>query len=265
MRFLNVHDLIRREEDFMSRFIPWCVAAVLISASTGHAQPPNGQLPQRWILAGDSIQAQVFGNAEFNLPGGDARDLTAAIIMQDTGVAIQNVSSPGATMTTNGFLPGLHDQQAMVSYIDGFFGATGIIITIGVNDAGGSVSANQYRTDYASLVTVALQAGLTVVCVPPLNEPGEVADVNVSRRFAFQIATYFACTGAGVPPENIFNPAAVGIVPDPADPAKRRLFASSSVNGQLQLDSIHLSSAGHRLFADRLIDFMVGRGFWRRR
>src|SRR5262249_39755406 len=157
-------------------------AGVLALSGAVHAQPPNGQLPQRWILAGDSIQAQVFGNAEFNLPGGDARDLTAAIITQDTGVAIQNVSSPGATMTTNGFFRGLHDQQAMVSYIDGFFGATGIIITIGVNDSGGSVTTNQYRTDYSNLVAFALQAGLTVVCVPPLNEPNEVADINVSRR-----------------------------------------------------------------------------------
>ena len=251
----------------MSRLVPLCLAALTVTvATTAHAQAPSGQLPQRWILAGDSIQAQVFGNAEFNLPGSDARDLTAAIIMQDTGVAIQNVSSPGATMTTNGFFPGLKDQQAMVSYIDGFFGATGIIITIGVNDAGGTVSTDTYRTDYSSLVAFALHAGLTVVCVPPLNEPSEVADISVSRRFAFQIATYFACVGAGVPAENIFNPAAVGIVPDPTDPAKRRLFASSlGPGGQLQFDNIHLSSAGHRLFADRLIDFMVGRGFWRRR
>jgi lysophospholipase L1-like esterase len=250
----------------MSRFATLCAAgATLAIATTAHAQSPGGQLPQRWILAGDSIQAQVFTNAEFNLPGGDARDLTASIIMQDTGVAIQNVSSPGATMSGNGFFAGLKDQRAMVSFIDGFFGATGIIITIGVNDSGGSVSAATYRSDYAGLVAFALQAGLQVVCVPPLNEPNEVADVNVSRRFAFQIATYFACTGAGVPAENIFNPAAVGIVPDPADPAKRRLFASSSTNGQIQLDNIHLSSAGHRAFADRLIDFMVGRGLWRRR
>jgi lysophospholipase L1-like esterase len=250
----------------MARFIQLCAAcATLAVASAGHAQAPTGQLPQRWILAGDSIQAQVFGNAELNLPGGDARDLTAAIIMQDTGVAIQNVSSPGATMTTTTVFAGLKDQRAMVSFIDGFFGATGIIITIGVNDASGTVSADTYRTDYASLVSFALSAGLQVVCVVPLNEPDEVADISVSRRFAFQIATYFACTGAGVPAANIFNPAAVGIVPDPADPAKRRLFASSRSNGQLVLDNIHLSPAGHRLFADQLIDFMVARGFWRRR
>ena len=249
----------------MSRLAQLCLAgAALAIASTAHAQTPNGQLPQRWILAGDSIQAQVFGNAEFNLPGGDARDLTTAIIMQDTGVAIQNVSSPGATMTS-GFFAGLKDQRAMISFIDGFFGATGIIITIGVNDSGGSVNVGQYRSDYSGLVAFALSAGLQVVCVPPLNEPNEVADVNVSRRFAFQIATYFACVGAGVPAENVFNPAAVGIVPDPADPAKRRLFASSMSGGQLVLDNIHMSSAGHRMFADRLIDFMVGRGFWRRR
>jgi len=249
----------------MSRFVVCVTRAMLAIASTAHAQVPNGQLPQRWILAGDSIQAQVFGNAEFNLPGGDARDLTASIIMQDTGVAIQNVSSPGATMTTATVFAGLKDQQAMLSFIDGFFGATGIIITIGVNDSGGTVSANTYRADYSGLVAFALRSGLQVVCVPPLNEPNEVADVNVSRRFAFQIATFFACVGAGVPAENIFNPAAVGIVPDPADPAKRRLFASSRANGQLLLDNIHLSSAGHRQFADRLIDFMVARGFWRRR
>jgi len=249
----------------MSRFVVLVASAMLATTTAVHAQAPNAQLPQRWILAGDSIQAQVFGNAEFNLPGGDARDLTASIVMQDTGVAIQNVSSPGATMTTTTVFAGLKDQQAMVSFIDGFFGATGIIITIGVNDSGGTVNVNTYRADYSGLVAFALQHGLQVVCVPPLNEPNEVADVNVSRRFAFQIATVFACTGAGVPAANIFNPAAVGIVPDPADPAKRRLFASSMANGQLQLDNVHLSPAGHRLFADRLIDFMVGRGFWRRR
>src|SRR5262249_46635363 len=152
-------------EDVMSRFAPLCVVgATLAIASTAHAQ--SSQLPQRWILAGDSIQAQVFGNAEFQLPGGDARDLTAAIIMQDTGVAIQNVSSPGATMSGVSVFAGLKDQQAMVSFIDGFFGATGIIITIGVNDAGGSVSAATYRADYASLVAFALRAGLQVICVP---------------------------------------------------------------------------------------------------
>src|SRR5262245_43379302 len=121
----------------MSRLIVIGITGVALAiAATAHAQGTTGQLPQRWILAGDSIQAQVFGNAEFNLTGGDARDLTAAIIMQDTGVAIQNVSSPGATMTTT-VLPGLTDQQSMISFIDGFFGATGIIITIGVNDANG--------------------------------------------------------------------------------------------------------------------------------
>lgn len=250
----------------MSRLMQLCVAGVTLAmATTVHAQAPSAQLPQRWILAGDSIQAQVFGNAEFNLPGGDARDLTASIIMQDTGVAIQNVSSPGATMSGNGFFAGLKDQQSMVSFIDGFFGATGIIITIGVNDSGGSVSSSTYMTDYSSLVAFALKAGLQVICVPPLNEPNEVADVNVSRRFAFQIATYFACVSAGVPADNFFNPAAVGIVPDPADPAKRRLFTSTSSNGQFTSDNIHLSSAGHRMFADRLIDFMVARGSWKRR
>jgi hypothetical protein len=63
----------------------------------------------------------------------------------------------------------------------------------------------------------------------------------------------------------VFNPAAVGMVPDPDDPARRRLFASARRNGQLVLDNIHLSSEGHRLFATKLIDFMVERGFWTRR
>lgn len=242
------------------------ISCLVLAASAAAQQPPNGQLPQRWILAGDSIQALVFTNAEFNLPGGDARDLTSAIIMQDTGIAIQNVSSPGATMTTTTpIFPGFKDQTALIRYIAGFFGATGIIITLGVNDANGTVSVGTYQNDYAALVTAARTAGLTVVCVPPLNEPNEVANPNVSRRFAFQLATFFACTGAGVPAENIFNPAAVGIVPNPADPAKRRLFASTITNNVRVDDNIHLSSAGHRLFADRLIDFMVARGFWRRR
>jgi lysophospholipase L1-like esterase len=258
---------VERWEVFMTRFTQVVVAMLTLSlAPLAHAQTPSAALPQRWILAGDSIQAQVFANAEFNLAGGDARDLTAAIVMQDTGVAIQNVSSPGATMTTTTrFFPGLKDQRAMLQYIHGFFRATGIIITIGVNDANGSVAVGTFQNDYAGLASFARGLGMQVICVPPLNEPGEVADVNVSRRFAFQLATVFACMGAGVPQENIFNPAAVGIVPNPSSPANRRLFASSRTNGQLVLDNVHLSSAGHRLFADRLIDFMVARGFWKRR
>jgi lysophospholipase L1-like esterase len=222
--------------------------------SSTHAQ--SSALPQRWILAGDSIQAQVFANAELGLTGGDARDLTAAIIMQDTGITVQNVSSPGARLTTASFFPGLKDQRSMIDFIDGFFGATGIIITIGANDANGTVPVATYQADYGALVRHALSRGLQVICVPPLNEPNEVPNPNVSRRFAFQLATVFACTGAGVPSANVFNPAAVGIVPNRDDPAKRRLFAP---------DELHLTAPGHRLFADRLIDFMVARGFWRRR
>jgi lysophospholipase L1-like esterase len=103
------------------------------------------------------------------------------------------------------------------------------------------------------------------VCVLPLNEPNEVPDIAVSRRFHFQIATYFACSAAGVPAAQIYNPAVDGILPDPADPAKRRLFASRMPGGQLVLDNVHLSSAGHALFAEKLIDFMVARGLWTRR
>jgi lysophospholipase L1-like esterase len=240
----------------MRWFSVWALILGLCSVPPAvHAQ--SSALPQRWILAGDSIQAQVFANPQLGLIGGDARDLTAAIIMQDTGIGIQNVSSPGATMTTNTpFFPGLKDQRSLIDFIDGFFGATGIIITIGVNDANGSVAVGTFQNDYAGLVRHALDRGLQVICVPPLNEPNEVADPNVSRRFAFQLATVFACRAAGVPAANIFNPAAVGILPNPHDPAKQRLFAP---------DQVHLTAPGHRLFADRLIDFMAARGFWRRR
>jgi lysophospholipase L1-like esterase len=168
-------------------------------------------------------------------------------------------------MTTTSVFAGLKDQRAMIQYIHGFFKATGIILTIGVNDANGSVPVGTFQNDYSGLASFARSLGMQVICVPPLNEPGEVIDVNVSRRFAFQLATVFACMGAGVPQENVFNPAAVGIAPNPGIAANRRLFASSRINGQLVLDNVHLSSAGHRLFADRLIDFMVARGFWKRR
>ena len=125
-------------------------ALALCTAASAHAQ--SSALPQRWILSGDSIQAQVFANAELGLAGGDARDLTAAIVMQDTGIGIQNISSPGATMTA-GFFPGLKDQRAVLDFIDGVFGATGIIITIGVNDANGTVDVGTFQRDYAGLVS----------------------------------------------------------------------------------------------------------------
>ena len=217
---------------------------------------------QRWILAGDSIQAGVFANPEFGLPGGDARQLTSSIVTQETGVLIQNISSPGATMTTAtpAYFPGLKDQTKAIDFIDGVFGATGIIITIGVNDANGTVNLDDYARDYASFVKHAQSRGLEVICALPLNEPNEVPDISVSRRFAFQLRTYYACLSVGVPAANIFNPAAYGIAPDNANPAKRRLFAGTTAAP----DNVHLSSAGHALFAQSLVDFMVGRGFWTR-
>jgi lysophospholipase L1-like esterase len=235
---------------------------ILLVASDAYAQ--GG----RWILAGDSIMAGVFANEEFGLPGNDAAELAATLISLETGVVIQNISSPGATMSAipPWQIPGLARQQATLSFIDGLFGARGIIITIGVNDAGQpGIEPSTYLADYTGFVRFARSLGLEVVCVPPLNEPNEPLDPNASRRFRFQLLTVFACANAAVPPENVFNPAAAGIAPDPADPARRRLFASSYRSGQLVLDNVHLSSEGHRLFATKLIDFMVGRGFWTRR
>ncbi len=239
----------------------WALVILSISLLTPDAARAQA-LPQRWILAGDSIQTGTFPNVEFGIPGGDARDLTQAIIQQETGVVISNVSAPGATMTSvfAPFFRGLVEQNSMIDFVNGFGGATGILITIGVNDAGSTLDLARFQQDYASFVTFARGRNLKVVCSLPLNEPGEVADVNVSRRFAFQLAVFFACQGAGVPAENIFNPAAVGIAPDLNNPARRRLFASAIVDGQLQQDSVHLSREGHRLFATKLIDFMVQRG-----
>jgi hypothetical protein len=225
------------------------VAGVLVVL----ALPARAQ--QRWILAGDSIQTGVFANPDVGLTGGDARQLTASIVTQETGVTLLNYSSPGARMTTLPYFPGLVDQKPAVSYLDGFFGAHGVVITIGVNDAGPSTDLNAYVQAYAGFVAHAIARGLQVVCVLPLNEEDEVPDVNVSLRFAFQLATWFACQGGGAPAQNVFNPAAVGLVPDPDDPVKRRLFAP---------DEIHLTSEGHALFAEGLIDFMVARGYWTR-
>lgn len=222
---------------------------------------------QRWILAGDSIMAGVFENEEFGLPGGDAAQLTSTIVALETGVSIQNVSSPGATMSLipPWQFPGVSNQRSAVAFIDGLFGATGIIITVGVNDAGQpAITPTNFYNDYFNFVTYARSLALKVVCVIPLNEPNQPTNVNASRRYYFQLLAYFACTNAGVPVAQVYNPAADGIFPDPANAAKRRLFASSIQGTQLVLDNIHLSSDGHALFAEKLIDFMVARGFWTR-
>jgi hypothetical protein len=167
----------------------WMVAA-LVCAAFQVVGAARAQAQQRWILAGDSIQAGVFPNAEFGLIGGDAAQLTAAIVMQQTGVSIQNISSPGARMTNAGFFPGLVSQTGAVQFIDGFFGATGIIITIGVNDSGATdLDPGQYLADYTNFAKAALNLGLKVICVPPLNEPNEPIDANASRRFLFQLLT----------------------------------------------------------------------------
>jgi lysophospholipase L1-like esterase len=161
-------------------FVTACLPILL--ALPASAQP-------RWILAGDSIQTGVFANPQAGLPGGDARQLTASIVTRETGVTILNLSSPGARMTTLPYFPGLTDQRPAVSYLDGFFGAHGIVITIGVNDAGPGTDGGAYSQAYAGFVAHAIQRGLQVVCVLPLNEPDEVPDVDVSLRFAFQLRT----------------------------------------------------------------------------
>ncbi|MGE8152470.1 hypothetical protein ACQKP5_14610 [Pseudomonas vancouverensis] len=88
----------------------------------------------RYITAGDSIMTYTFepGGGE-----GKACELTVGLIPNLTNVFINNFSGGGQRMcsgSTPGF--GLVNEKQAITYINGGLKADGIIIALGINDAG---------------------------------------------------------------------------------------------------------------------------------
>jgi hypothetical protein len=218
----------------------YLIAALLgiLTLGTASAAPQ-----ERWILVGDSIQAQVFGS------GGLSKDLTANRIPQLLDIHIQNLSSPGASMS--GVL-GFYNSRSILGQIDGYFGAKGVIITVGTNDWG-RTSTSKLFADYKAYVVYAKSLGLEVVCVTPIWRSDELSYKPVpGTTESWQLAAYRwtieqACIQGG------------GNVIDGS------LSPSTTLPlyyGDPTAPYVHLNKDGHSVFTSWLIQRMNHLGFW---
>lgn len=198
---------------------------------------------ERWVLLGDSIQAQVFE------PSGivpQAKLLTANRITQNLNVQIQNISSPGMSMAVNGTGWDAYSNRTALRLIDGFFGAKGIVITLGTNDWGTpSINTSMFFEQYKATVQYAKSLGLQVVCVSPIwradQDQYKASGSDSYQLWVYRWVVQEACTQGG------------GIYVDGSTaPLLPEHFA----------DGLHLNGAGHGVFSSWLTSKMKALGFW---
>lgn len=216
----------------MTRIIFCILVSMLQACSLASATPQ-----ERWVLIGDSIQSQVFG------PGSQAKELTANRIPQLKNVHIQNISSPGATMSS---WLGYVNHKNMLNQIDGFFGAKGVIIAVGTNDWGGTPTG-PFGADYMAYVQHARSLGLEVVCVSPIWRADKDTYKTNPDGASYQLWVYSwvienACIQGGGKFVNGFDAPLVY----PTN------FA----------DDVHLNGSGHAVFTNWLIQRMNQLGYW---
>lgn len=218
----------------------YLIALVLVAFSAAVQAMPG----ERWIFDGDSIQSAVF---TAGTP--DTRKLTALAVPQTINISVQNVSSPGATMTPTVPAYGwdAHTNRATLKKIDGYFGAKGVVIMLGTNDWGNpSITTGAFHDAYKSYVQYAKAQGLEVVCVAPLWRSDEASYLSSGSAGTFQMWVYAwiietVCGNEGV---HYINGRNAPLLPEHFH------------------DGLHLNAAGHEVFTSWLITQMQMRGFW---
>ena len=194
--------------------------------------------PNRWILFGDSIQSEVFGTvAGTNAP---ATALTASQIPGLANVVLQNISSPGLRMTDGGD-PGFgaFSNKGAIGLVSGFFGAFGLIITLGTNDwANPPTTGGEFTTDYRGVIDYAKSLGMVVVCVSPLWRFDEGAPI------AHADATYWLAN---------FRTTIQAIAQQEGVYFVDGTLAPCTSHPELYADGIHLNQDGHAQFAPWLV------------
>ena len=203
---------------------------------------------------GDSIMSLVFENApDGSIRFGPPKELTAAIVNQQTQTYLQNFSVPGGAIISGPLIGA--GQVPALRYLSGVFGTSrGVIITLGTNDytVRNSVPVATFQAAYTELVRQIRQdLNRDVVCVAPLprRDVGLTADffgAPLNELNVYQLAVLSACSAGGgvfIDSNEAFSEREVG------------LYAS---------DGLHLNGRGHARFARFLIDKMVSLGFWKR-
>lgn len=224
--------------------------ALLAPATLAQVSPLQ---PERWILVGDSIQANIF---EQTIEP-QARNLIANQIPLRANVIIHNVSAPGMRMTARKLpeftLPGASGRLSTLEQISGAYGAAGVVITLGSNDwAQPDVEKAQLIEAYRVYVAHARKLGLEVVCVGPIwrsdwdhavrHPDGDyvLADFSAAIRDACVSAEGSYIDGLEAPLANL------------------RYY------GDVNPPIVHLNTKGHAVFADWLVAEMRKIGYWKR-
>lgn len=222
----------------MKHLILSVLMAVLQAGSYAFAAPQ-----ERWILLGDSLQALVHEPAGVTP---QARQLTANRIPQLVNVNIQNISTPGLTMAHNGYVWNAYDNRNVLRLIDGYYGAKGIVITLGTNDwATPSITTAMFHDQYKAVIDEAKTHGLTVVCVTPIwradKDQYRPAGNASYQLWTFQWIATTVCQNNGA---------------QVIDGSQAPLLPSHFTDG------IHLNGVGHGVFTAWLIQQMQALGHW---
>lgn len=222
----------------MNRLL-FCFCVFLLQACS----QAHSAAQERWILLGDSIQAAVY-----EAPGvtPQARYLTANRIPQKVNVSIQNVSTPGLTMAKNGTAWNAYDNRNVMRLVDGYFGAKGIIITLGTNDWNNpTITTSMFHDHYKEVIKEAKAQGLQVVCVTPIWR-SDKDKYKPSGDASYQLWTY-QWVAATVCQNN-----GAKVIDGAEAPLKPSHFA----------DGLHLNAGGHAVFSNWLIQQMQALGYW---
>lgn len=199
---------------------------------------------ERWMLLGDSIQANVY------IPGsnyGDNKHLTAALLSQALNISINNLSAPGARLTDGG-LPGFGAASNLnaISMVRGSSPMNGIICTLGTNDwANVGTSAQSFLDAYRALITRCKSLGLIFVGMSPLNrQDGYMAVQKADGAFTlaqWQSLAIAVCQEQGV----------------------KWIQGDLAPLTALDLaDGIHPNAGGHDKLAPWIITKMRSWGYW---
>lgn len=175
-----------------------------------------------------------------------ARHSTTNIIPQTVNVQIHKISTPGLTMAKNGSPWNAYDNRNVLRLIDGYFGAKGVVITLGTNDwETPGITTTAFHDQYKAVIEEAKANGLEVVCVTPIWR-ADKDQYKPSGSASYQLWIYqwivsTVCLNNGA---KVIDGAAAPLLP--------QHFA----------DGVHLNGAGHSVFAPWLIQQMQNLGYW---
>ena len=142
------------------------------------------------MIIGDSIQA----GTKLNRAHGQA----SWRLQRSTGIVVHTFASPGATMANSGFLSGMLNATTAVQLLHGLFNQLyGIIINLGLNDWGESVTISAFSSAYGEFIA-AIPPGINVVCMSPTwsDREGEL-NAQGATLDDFRAATRTVCESLG--------------------------------------------------------------------